>query len=427
MIGGIISMILFALVDTYFIGQLGESELAAISFTFPVIMIVFNLTQGIGIGTTALVSRSIGNGNHKKAARETTDGLILALAIVGLFVILGLSTIDPVFRLMGATDEIMPLIREYMEIWYLAIVFVVTPFIGNSAIRSTGDTVTPSLIMIFAVAINAILDPLLIFGIGPFPRMEIQGAAVATAISRAFTLMLSFYILRYREKLITYKLPSWETLKGCWWAILKVGIPTAVSRMIVPLATFIVTAIIATHGIGAVAAFGVGSRVETVLMSVLIALSVVIAPFVGQNLGAGKADRIKQAFQLSMWFCLGWGVLQAIVLWFAGPWIAPVFNNDEEVIRLNVLYLALVPWGLGLQGITMVVNSMLNTIDRPGTAFFLTVGGMIVVFLPLAWLGSELYEVAGIFGSIAISYVVGGLASWLVIRKVLGKLTVAEA
>ncbi|MEO0332723.1 MAG: MATE family efflux transporter, partial [Bacteroidota bacterium] len=148
MVVGVLSMVAFNLVDTYFIGKLGKNELAALSFTFPVIMVIFSLVQGIGIGATALISRSFGANNLAKAARETTDSLFLALLLVLISVVIGLLTIEPLFSALGATPEVLPLVREYMEIWYFTILFVIVPFVGNSAIRATGDTLTPSYIMV---------------------------------------------------------------------------------------------------------------------------------------------------------------------------------------------------------------------------------------------------------------------------------------
>ena len=154
----IISMVAFNLIDTYFIGKLGERELAALTFTFPVIMVVFSIIQGLGIGATALIARSIGKGDRKKAARETTDSIALTLLLTGFFVLVGLLTLEPTMRLLGADGEAAAMSAEYMRIWYFALFFVSVPFVGNSAIRATGDASTPTYIMLFAVIVNGIHD-----------------------------------------------------------------------------------------------------------------------------------------------------------------------------------------------------------------------------------------------------------------------------
>ncbi|MGB0432568.1 MAG: MATE family efflux transporter, partial [Bacteroidia bacterium] len=144
MLLGIFSMVAFNLVDTFYVGKLGKDELAAISFTFPVISLIFSLIQGIGIGATALISKSIGSGNFNQAKRETSDSLVLGLILAFTLSAIGFFTIEPVFKLLGASGHILELIDDYMSIWYFTTVFVVIPFVGNSAIRSTGDAATPA-------------------------------------------------------------------------------------------------------------------------------------------------------------------------------------------------------------------------------------------------------------------------------------------
>ena len=232
---------LFNLVDTFFIGRLGTTELAAISFTFPVVFLLGSIAMGLGIGISSVISRAIGEGDHHKVQRLTTDGLILSLIIVGVLAIIGILTIEPLFRLIGATSETLPLIKQYMKIWYLGIVFLVVPMVGNNAIRATGDTKSPSIIMMIGAGINAILDPLLIFGIGFFPRLEISGAALATVIARATTLIAALWILGHREKMLSLSRPQIKSMWDSWRKILYIGIPAAGMHMLVPINAGIIT------------------------------------------------------------------------------------------------------------------------------------------------------------------------------------------
>lgn len=171
MIFGMLGLVVFNLVDTYFIGQLGVKQLAAMGFTFPVVTLINSFALGLGIGTSALVSRALGQGNHDQAARITTDSLVLAILLAACISIVGLLTIDPVFNMLGAEEDVLFYIKQYMSIWYMGSVFVVIPMVGNNAIRATGDTRTPALVMVVAGLSNAIMDYLLIFGIGIFPKV----------------------------------------------------------------------------------------------------------------------------------------------------------------------------------------------------------------------------------------------------------------
>jgi putative MATE family efflux protein len=430
MIFGILGMVAFNLVDTFFIGQLGTNELAAISFTFPIVFVIGSLAMGLGVGAAAVISRAIGEGNPYKVQRLTTDGLILAVSVVVIFVLVGLLTIEPLFRLLGATPEVMPFIKQYMLIWYPGMVFVVVPMVGNNAIRATGDTKTPSAIMLVAVVTNIVLDPLFIFGWGPVPRLELAGAAIATVIARAVTLFVSLWVLYRREKMITFELPAFKTVLDSWKRILYIGLPAAGTNMIMPVGMGVITRLIAIYGPEAVAAFGVASRLDMFAMTVIMALSSVLGPFVGQNWGAGQQERVNLGVKYSHRFAMGWGAMMLLLLATAAEPIASLFNDNPVVISTIVTYLWLVPLGYGLLGMLMLSNVTLNVLNKPLHASALMVTQMFVLYIPLAYTGSYLFGVPGIFGAAATANVTAGLIAYLWLRKVLAGgagLAVSEA
>ena len=190
---GILSVIGFNIVDTYFIGQLGKVQLAAIGLTFPVIMFFFSLALGIGVAISSVVSRYIGEKNESKIKEITTDALIFSFILVAICSVFGFKYIDPLFTLLGATKETLLYVREYMQIWYAGMVFLTVPMAGNGAIRAKGQMKVASAIMITSAIFNIILDPILIFGIGPIPALGVQGAALASVCARAMTFLASFY------------------------------------------------------------------------------------------------------------------------------------------------------------------------------------------------------------------------------------------
>ncbi len=187
MVLGMLGLIIFNLVDTYFVSLLGTTELVAISFTFPVVLVVNSIALGIGQGTASVVSRAAGAKDKTKLVRYATESLTLGVMVVLCFVLIGLLTIEPLFTALGADAQVMPYIKSYMEVWYLGMVFVVIPMVGNNSIRALGDTKSPSLVMVVAAVANSILDPMFIFGMGPIPAMGVRGAAIATVLSRCIT------------------------------------------------------------------------------------------------------------------------------------------------------------------------------------------------------------------------------------------------
>ena len=296
MIYGMILLMTFNLVDTFFVGLLGTQPLAAISFTFPITFTVISLTIGLGIGTSAVIAKALGKGDHAFAKNLATSALYLAAIIVGILAVIGYLLIDTLFLLLGASEVLLPLIHQYMDIWFLGCVCLIGPMIGNAALRASGDTKTPSLIMGGAGLINAILDPIFIFGFGPVPAMGIQGAALATLISWLFGLAAILYILGVKRQLINTHLIAFKDIVSSSRSILHIGLPAAGANMLTPIAAAVLTAIVATFGESAVAAFGVGSRIESIACLVVLALSMTLPPFISQNFGAGKMDRVEESY-----------------------------------------------------------------------------------------------------------------------------------
>ncbi len=413
MVWGILSVLAFSLADTYFVAQLGTSELAAMSFTFPVVTVLGSIAMGLGTGAASVIARRIGEGERLRVQRLTTDSLLLSLLIVGILSSLGLTTIEPLFSTLGARPELLPLIRDYMRIWYLGMVFLVVPLVGNSALRACGNTIIPSLIMTWAAAINILVDPLLIFGWGPVPAWGLKGAALATVISRASTLFASLAFLHFRERLLLFSWTSWKTTLESWRSLLSVGLPAAATNLISLLSVGFVTSLMARYGAEAVAGFGLASRLEALALIVPLALSASIAPFVGQNWGARQYGRVKRALQLSFLFCLSWGGLVAVLLGTAGPEIAAWFDSDPEVVASASIYLTLVPISYGTLGIVFTASSAFNALGQPLPALGMSLSRLLFLYVPLAYLGSRLFGISGIFGAACLSNGLVGLGVWL--------------
>jgi putative MATE family efflux protein len=237
----------FNLIDTLFVGRLGVLQLAAMTLTFPVVMVVSTFILGLGVGAMAVISRTIGEGDESRIKRCATDALSLSVICIALLTIAGLFTVDPLFRLLGATDATLPFVKQYMFLWYGGMIFYVVPMIGSNVIRATGDTLTPSIIMLFGMALNAGLDPLFIFGWGPVPVMGIAGAAIAANVSRLLTFGATLWVLLVRERMLARPWPGMAALMAYWKSILAIGLPVAVSNAIVPVAMGIITRIISGY------------------------------------------------------------------------------------------------------------------------------------------------------------------------------------
>lgn len=397
MIYGMVLLMTFNLIDTFFVSLLGTQPLAAISFTFPVTFTVISLMIGLGIGTSAVIAKFLGRDDHRSAKDSATAALYLAAIVVISLSFVGYLFTDELFTLLGAKKSLLPLIHQYIDIWYIGSVCLIGPMIGNAVLRASGDTKTPSIVMGSAGLINAVLDPIFIFGFGPIPAMGLQGAAIATLISWLFGLVFVLTILTKQKNLMhTHLMPIKQLISSCR-GILKIGLPAAGANMLTPIAAAIMTAIAARYGESAVAGFGVGSRVESIASLVLLAMSMTLPPFISQNFGAGNMHRVEKAYKTSIKFVLLWQVLIYLVLVIAAPWIASAFAKEQKVADIIVLFIWILPLGYGLQGVIILTNSSFNALHKPMIALMLSIIRLFVCYVPLAYLGSYLYGLHGFF------------------------------
>jgi len=397
MIYGMILLMTFNLIDTFFVSMLGTQPLAAISFTFPVTFTVISLMIGLGIGTSAVIAKFLGHDDHESAKDSATAALYMAAIVVISLSFVGYLFTDELFTLLGAKESLLPLIHQYMDIWYLGSVCLIGPMIGNAVLRASGDTKTPSMVMGSAGLINAVLDPIFIFGFGPVPAMGLEGAAIATLISWLFGFVFVLTILTKKKRLIhTHLLPMKHLITSCR-GILKIGLPAAGANMLTPIAAAIMTAIAASYGESVVAGFGVGTRIESIASLVVLAMSMTLPPFISQNFGAGNMHRVEQAYKTSIKFVLFWQVLVYLILIIAAPWIASIFAKEQKVADIIVLFIWVLPLGYGLQGIVILTNSSFNALHKPMVALVLSIVRLFVCYVPLAYLGSYLYGLHGFF------------------------------
>ncbi len=415
---GIFMMMMQAFADAYFIGRVGDRELAALSFAFPILMIVTSVAIGLGAGTSSVVARAIGAHDHRRARRLATDSLILSFMITAIICIIGLATIGPLFRLLGAPDDMIPLIAGYMTILYSGVPFIVVGMVGMSSMRAIGETRLPGMLMVMAAVANVVLDPILIFGLGPLPRMELNGAATAALLSRGAMCIGALYLMYHRVDMLSFNRPEAGELRKSWIDVLHVGIPAAGTNVIIPIAMGVVTAMIARYGPEAVAGFGVATRIEAVMLVVFYAMSAIIGPFVGQNMSAGKSGRIFLALRLCTLFSLGFGLVVAAILALGSSWLPSLFSDNPAVTRVTTLYLWIAPISFGAYGMVMVMNASFNGMGKPMPAVMVSVARMVVIYMPLALAGNYFLGVVGIFGAYAIANVISGVLAYTWARSV---------
>lgn len=419
-LGGMIAFTLFNLTDTYFVGKLGTNSLAAMGFTFPVVMVAGAVGMGISAGAASVLSRQAGSKNRKAMKRTATDSIILSLLIVLFFSIFGLLTMDIIFPMLGATEETLPLVKSYMTVWYSFIFVVLMPPISDASMRAIGDTYRPFIVMMVCALFNVVLDPIFIFGWFGFPALGIQGAAIATVISRFLGMITTLSFLHFHHRLIEFKIPHIKEVFHSWHAILKVGIPAIGVALFPQLLRIVVTAQAADiGGTIAVAAIAAGSRIEGFVYIISQAIGASIVPMVGQNWGAGTYGRIIDIRKLLNKYAVYIGLASALIILIISKPLVMLFTKEPEVIEYTLIYIRVLV--LGSFGMNMYswTGQSLNAIGKSSWTFLLNGIGTLVVMIPALMIGAKILGFSGMIIGLSVGQILVGLSASLIATRIL--------
>ena len=419
----VIALISTGLVDSFFLGNLGGEAnpeagtfaLAALGIAFPLTFLGNSANIGLGAGTSSAISRALGQGEGERARRHAAAAILFALLVMSVLVTLMMLAMPFVVNtVMDPRPEVARDALAYLAISLPGLVITAVSSMCNNTLRAHGEAMLPSSIMILGAVFNMALDPFFIFGIGPFPRMEVAGAALATVVGNGIAAIYGLYLVRFVRRAVHFKGIRWRTLRSAWGTIAAVGVPAMMTNMIVPFGTFAaVTAVTRLTSETGLAAFTLATRLELLSVGLLYALSACIGSVTGQNGGAGRTDRVEEAFRVSYRICLVWSTGMAVVLaLFAEPLLG-LFSNDPELIALAKPYFYIVPVTIFAYGFVFVSAAGFNALGRPTYGLVFTLIRSLVLYAPAVAVGTALFGLVGAFGGVAAANLLSGLvARW---------------
>jgi len=404
-IGSALLQLAFLLIDVFWVGRtLGPAALAAISTAGFAVWMLLAVGEMIGVGLTAVAARRHGEGEPGRAAVASGTTLILALAVGVVVALTGWRLLPVLFAVMRTPPDVTALGRTWLSTYLVGTPLVLGFYAAESTFRASGDTRTPLALLSLSVLVTLVLDPVLILGLGPAPRMGIAGAAVAAVGTRALGLAFSFGLLR-RRRLVRFGARDWRA----GLSVLRIGLPTAANGVFFALIYIGLTRITTRFGTPALAALGVGHKLEGLAYQVAVGFGLASAAIVGQNLGAGRPDRARRAGWLSVRYaCLAASVV-ALAFLLAPRALVGVFSSDPAVVAEGAAYLRII----AAAEITMAVEIVLEG-SLGGAGFTLEPtlwsGTLSAARLPLAaWLAGPL-GVVGIWWTISLTAVGRGFA-----------------
>ncbi|MBZ5488268.1 MATE family efflux transporter [Halomonas aquamarina] len=416
---GVLALLGFQLVDSAFIARLGTAPLAAQSFTFPLSFLIIGIQVGMGIAIAALISRALGGNEHDRAKRLSCLVLLAGGGIIGVICI-GLWLFHaPVFRQLGADTTALAYIRIYwgpqlLSAWLGALLYFM-----YSVFRAYGNTRLPGKMMVLSSVANLVLDPLLIFGVGSWEGWGLPGAAWASCI--AFTLGLVITTQKLIRKQWVARAGIWEEARRSWRPYMGIAAPAMVSQLMPPLASMLTISVVAGLGDTQVAAWGLASRLETLSLMVILAMTMSLPPWLGRCYGAGDWGQIQQLMRLALKVALAWQLTLGVLLALCAPWLAMALAGTPNVqSELTLLVRFLLPSYAAL-GVCMLVVSAGNALGWPLRAMLLSSARLFVFYLPCLWAGAQLAGWLGLAAGAALGNLLAGLFAWIVLRRILSR------
>lgn len=419
---------LFNLVDTYYVSRLGPDALAAMGLTFPFFMFTVALTQGLGIGASSLVARSVGSSDKKRLALAAGNSISLALLAGILFAVLGFFFFPILLRYMGAQEEIAVKANSYLRIMFLFLPLKFLLFVLEGLFRGEGKTRLSMRVLMTATLINILLDPLLIFGAGPVPAMGIAGASLATAISWGVGILISLYFFYLSKTSLPLTWKGIRVVRDIYWQLLKIGLPASLSTGTMSISMIFLNRFAYDFSHQVVAAYAIGFRVDSLTILPGLAIAGATIAMVGQNYGAQEYVRAQKAHQ-------GAGVVVVLVMGFLGLIIflfpralSSIFitngQEGEVVLSHGIQYLRLVTISYPFCGLGFVSNASFQGTGSGLPPLINALFRFFVVALPVSYLLAFLLEMGpeGIWLGISSANIAFGLFSFFWVQRHLSRI-----
>ncbi|HKL75742.1 MAG TPA: MATE family efflux transporter [Halanaerobiales bacterium] len=377
--------VLYNIADTFWVGKISAQAVAAISISFPVVFLFISIGAGINISGTTLVAQYTGAGESENADKVATQLFVFIFSLSVILSFIGYLFNENILHLIGAPENIMDQATGYLNIFFIGLPFMFLFFVFSALLRGVGDTKTPMKMMIISVLINIVADPFIIFGWSFFPELGVRGAALATISSRAIAGLFGMYLLFSGKKGIHIKKKYLKPDLKMYKKILRIGIPSAGEKSMAAISIVLFMGIISRFGTMAVAAYGIGHRVMSIVRMPVRGFGRGTTTMVGQNLGADKIDRAERC----TWIATAITFISLILIWIGvfifSEQIIAIFNNNPEVVKIGSSFLKIAGFSFSFIGIRLVIGSGFRGAGNTLIAMILAIIALIILRIPLSY------------------------------------------
>ena len=413
---GLMAVFLVDFVDMIFIAMLGKAELAAaVGYAGAILFFTTSFGIGMSIAAGALVARALGADQEEEARRKATNAMIYGVVFGAIFSALVWLNLAPLASLMGASGETLTLAVSYLQIIVPSLPFLLVGMVASAILRAHGDARRAMLATVWGGVVNAVLDPILIFGLD----MELTGAAIASVFARitiAVTAVIP--VIRYYNG---FTRPTAATMHLDLRPIAAIAVPAILTQLATPIGQAYVTRAMSEFGEAAVAGMAIVARIAPVGFGVIFALSGAIGPIIGQNYGAGQYDRVRGAFRDGLIFTAVVVVVVSAIFFLMRPYIAALFDLDG--LALVIVYLFAGPLSLMFffNGVIFVSNAAFNNLGHPFYSTLVNWGRNTIGMVPFVMLGSAWFGAPGVLIGQYLGGAVFAVIAWLLVRRIFDK------
>ncbi|EMA45657.1 MATE efflux family protein [Halococcus morrhuae DSM 1307] len=424
--------------DTFWLGQYDTTALAAISFAFPMVFLLISLALGLSVAGSVLVAQYTGAGEERRAEYAASQTVIYAVVASLVLGAVGYFFVDELLALLGAGPNIAPLVKQYLQVYTIGLVAVFGFAVFMSLMRGYGDTLTPMYVMAGSVVINIVLDPILIFGFQDNPLFGllgargletwlfgltgytgsgIAGAAIATVFARALAFGVGLVVMFRGNRGVKIRLRQMVPSLSFARKVVDIGVPASVEGTARSLSINLLLVVIAAFPESVVAAYGIGTRIFSVIFLPALAVSQGIETMTGQNIGAGKLDRAAETNNFGARAMLvGLTLLGALVLIAPEP-IAGIFTDDPAVVAQSATFLRYSALSFGFIGVMRAYTGGFRGAGKTMVAAAISLISLGLVRLPIAWLGAAALGTVGLWIAFPISNLAGGIVAYLWFKR----------
>ena len=375
----------YQITDTFWVGRLSAEAVAAVSLSFPVTFLLIALGGGLPIAGTVLIAQYKGKGDEKMMNHVAAQTLLMVVIVSIVLSVAGYVFSEPLMRLMGASADVLPDAVRFMQITFVGFVFVFAFFAFESLMRGLGEAKMPMYIVLLTVIMNAVLDPLFIFGYGVIEPMGVAGAAMATMLTQATATFIGVGLLLRGHSGIHLKLKDFKPDPAFIRRAFRIGLPSSIEMSTRALGMTVMTILVAGFGTLAVAAYGIGMRLLMLVFIPAMGLSIATSALVGQNIGAGKIDRASETNRIGS--ILGFIILSAmgVILFVVAEPLARFFvPQGGEAIAMSAVFVRIMALTFGLVGVQMIILGTLRGAGDTKASMHLALISQWVIQLPLA-------------------------------------------